>query len=115
VTIAEASQKGLRTYDVVARYGGEEFVFILPGTSLTGAVAVAERLRVAVQALTFAPPMERLSVTVTLGVATYPSPHVESATTLFRQADYALYRAKQNGRNRVEAMETLDRADVPTL
>jgi len=105
VAIAEAAQKGLRTYDVVARYGGEEFVFVLPGTPLSGAVVVAERLREAVQSLTFAPPMEGLAVTVSLGVATYPSPHVESATTLFRQADYALYHAKQNGRNRVEVME----------
>jgi two-component system, cell cycle response regulator len=105
VAIAEAAQKGLRTYDVVARYGGEEFVFVLPGTHLSGAVVVAERLREAVQSLTFAPPMEGLSVTVSLGVATYPSPQVDTATKLFRQADYALYRAKQNGRNRVEIME----------
>lgn len=107
VAIADAAQKCLRTYDVVARYGGEEFVVVLPGSPLSGGVVVAERLREAVQALTFVPPMERLSVTISLGIATYPSPQVDSVTSLFRIADYALYRAKQNGRNRVDTTDIL--------
>ena len=104
IAIAKAAQKGLRSYDVVARYGGEEVVFVLPGTPLPGAVMVAERLRRAVEALTFAPPMDGLAVTVSLGVASFPAPSVTSVTSLLREADNALYRAKQNGRNRVEPM-----------
>ena len=102
VAIAKAAQSGLRSFDVVARYGGEEFLLVLPETPLAGGMAVAERLRAAVQSLAFAPPMECLSATVSLGVASYPSAQVDSASALFRQADEALYRAKQNGRNRVE-------------
>jgi two-component system cell cycle response regulator len=105
VAIAEAAQRGLRTYDFAARYGGEEFVLVLPGTSLSGGVVVAERLRKAVQALTFAPPLEDLSVTVSSGVATYPSPQVDSVSMLFQQADEALYLAKQDGRNQVKTAD----------
>ena len=65
---------------------------------------VAERLRQSVLEFSFPPPMQDLTLTVSAGVATYPSPNVDSVDSLFRQADEALYRAKQNGRNRVEAM-----------
>ena len=105
VAIAEEARKGLRTYDFAARYGGEEFLLVLPGTPLVGGMVVAERLRAAVQTMSFSPPMDGLSVTVSVGVATYPSHQVDSITTLFQQADYALYRAKQNGRNRVETAD----------
>jgi len=104
VAIAAAAQRNLRAFDVVARYGGEEFLFVLPDTPLAGAMVVAERLREEVQSLSFAPPMDGLAVTVSLGVASYPSPQVETVSMLLRQADDALYRAKQNGRNRVETM-----------
>jgi two-component system cell cycle response regulator len=113
VALAEAIQSGLRAYDLAARYGGEEFVLVLPGTSLAGGVTVAERLRGAVQGLTFAPPLESLAVTASLGVATFPSSLVDSIDSLIRQADEALYRAKQNGRNRVETMVIPARESVP--
>lgn len=102
--VASLAQRQLRVYDSAARYGGEEFVLVILGTSLSGAVLVAERLRQAVLEFSFPAPMEDLTVTISLGVATYPSPLVESVDSLFRQADEALYRAKQNGRNRVETM-----------
>jgi diguanylate cyclase (GGDEF)-like protein len=100
--VAKLAQRQLRAYDSAARYGGEEFVLVIPSSSLSGGVLVAERLRQAVLETSFPPPMEDLTVTVSAGVATYPSPLVDSIDSLFRQADEALYRAKQNGRNRVE-------------
>jgi len=102
--VAMLAQRQLRAYDSAARYGGEEFVLVVPGTSLQGGVMVAERLRQAVLEHAFPSPMEDLTVTVSAGVATYPSPQVDSVDALFRQADEALYRAKQGGRNRVETM-----------
>jgi diguanylate cyclase (GGDEF)-like protein len=105
VTAAELIHSGLRCYDTAARYGGEEFVLVLPETPHAGALLVAERLRKAVQALRFPPPMESLVVTVSIGVATFPAALIDSVDALFRQADDALYRAKHNGRNRVESMD----------
>ncbi|HJV66820.1 MAG TPA: diguanylate cyclase [Geomonas sp.] len=102
--VASLAQRQLRAYDSAARYGGEEFVLVFPGTPLRGGVMVAERLRQAVLGLSFPSPMENLTVTISAGVATYPSSQVDSIDSLFRQADEALYRAKQNGRNRVETM-----------
>ncbi|HTP64254.1 MAG TPA: diguanylate cyclase [Geobacteraceae bacterium] len=103
-TIARTAQKRLRCYDIAARFGGEEFVLVLPGTNMEGAEEVAERLREEVQNLSWAPPLDKLSVTVSLGVAVFPSPAVDDMESLIRQADEALYRAKQKGRNRVETM-----------
>ena len=102
--VAGLAQQQLRAYDSAARYGGEEVVLLFSGTSLNGGEMVAERLRQSVLEFSFPPPMQDLTLTISAGVATYPSPNVDSVDSLFRQADEALYRAKQNGRNRVEAM-----------
>jgi two-component system, cell cycle response regulator len=102
--VAEVVQAGRRCYDIVARYGGEEFVLVLPGTTLAGGITVAQRLREDVRLISFKPPLELLSITISLGVATFPSAQIEDEDSLIRQADEALYRAKQNGRNRVETI-----------
>jgi diguanylate cyclase (GGDEF)-like protein len=87
---------GVRTEDLVARLGGEEFLVVLPATPLGGAAQVADRLRLAVAALTGLP----CPVAVSIGVAVRRDG--EAATVLVKRADEALYRAKQGGRNRVE-------------
>ena len=92
----------LRTVDSVGRYGGEEFVAILPHTLAEEARATAERIRRKVQGHVFWVGAKPLNVTVSVGVASYPSPSVDSPESLVREADRALYRAKQAGRNRVD-------------
>jgi two-component system cell cycle response regulator len=100
--LAQIIKDTLRTVDAVGRYGGEEFIAILPHTAYDEARLTAERVRVRVASRGFRAGMTPpIPVTVSVGVATYPSEKVDSANTLIREADLALYRAKQGGRNRV--------------
>lgn len=94
-------QKELRSYDIAARYGGEEFVAVLPDTSMKEAFNVADRIRLSVQGMRFAGSLSNERVTVSLGVAIYPSPCFNDIDGLLRAADEALYQAKEQGRNRV--------------
>jgi diguanylate cyclase (GGDEF)-like protein len=97
--LVEAS---VRTVDIAARYGGEEFVLLLPETSQDGGIIFAERLRESIERYPFDPTSEEpLHLTASIGVATFPSPRVESTEDLFARADEALYRAKSSGRNQV--------------
>ena len=86
--------------DVFARYGGEEFVLLLAQTSGQAAVELAEHIRASVELHRFIFEGKRLAVTSSLGVAELHS-GVESAQTLLKNADRALYSAKGQGRNRV--------------
>ncbi|MBZ5638928.1 MAG: diguanylate cyclase [Acidobacteriia bacterium] len=93
---------GARGTDIAARYGGEEFAMILPHTAGSMAARVAERIRAAVREYVFVPDDGPARLTVSAGVATYPSHlDVESADALVRAADRALYRAKELGKDRV--------------
>lgn len=95
----------LRTMDVVARYGGEEFAILLPETAGPEAVQTAERIRRAVEENVFMGNERGLSITVSQGVATYPSPGVAGRFDVIAKADAALYEAKEAGRNRVAFRE----------
>jgi two-component system cell cycle response regulator len=100
--ISTILQRSVRSVDMVARYGGEEFVIVLPETGEQGAVAFAERLRERVEQHKFeAARVTPVKITVSIGVSSFPAPHVESAEDLFARADAALYRAKERGRNKV--------------
>ena len=101
-TIATVVQ---RREDCAARYGGEEFVALLPGAELDGAVAIAEHIRIAVEALAIPAAGDTGYVTVSLGVAVLVPDLALSPEDLIVLADAALYAAKRNGRNRVEVGE----------
>jgi diguanylate cyclase (GGDEF)-like protein len=100
--VALQLQKELRSYDCAARYGGEEFVAILPDSSLKEAVFVADRIRLSVQGTKFNGPLAKLGLTVSLGVSWFSPLQTTTVDGFIKQADDALYRAKANGRNRVE-------------
>jgi diguanylate cyclase (GGDEF)-like protein len=104
VEVAKQLQYELRSYNVAARYGGEEFVILMPESSQSETLFVAEKIRTSVQGIAFAKEMNGLIITVSLGVALFPAAKVDCIDSLIRQADEALYRAKHNGRNRVEFM-----------
>ncbi len=102
VAVAEIIRKNLRKVDLAFRYGGEEIVILLPGTPEFEAVHTAERLRRVIQQHrgfrdARGAPRE---ITVSVGVAVYPDT-AKSADELFVQADEAMYRAKQRGKNQV--------------
>jgi two-component system cell cycle response regulator len=92
----------VRKVDIVARYGGEEFVMLLPETNREGGILFAERLRDRVAGKAFDVGLEQpVHLTVSIGIASFPSPRVTTTEDLFARADEALYRAKSGGRNRV--------------
>jgi len=94
--VAELLREGVRRLDAPARIGGEEFAVILPGSDAQTAFAVAERLRCHVRDA-FAD--ASVPITISFGVASHPR-HAETASSLVRAADEALYGAKASGRNR---------------
>jgi len=95
-------KEALRRIDLAARYGGEEFVFLLPETDEDEALLVGERIREAVERHRFEHEGELIELTISVGIATFPHKAIESEERLIDCADQALYRAKRNGRNRVE-------------
>ncbi len=95
-TVAHLLQRGARDSDFAARYGGEEFVVVLPHTDCAGARTAAERLRAAIGQA----PWPQRPVTASFGVATLTAA-MRSRAELIAQADRALYRSKESGRNRV--------------
>jgi diguanylate cyclase (GGDEF)-like protein len=92
--------EGLRVTDLLARYGGEEFAVLLPETSRSEALAVAERMRSAVEARVNMGSPWTQKVTISIGVATFPEDG-KSAEGVLGAADQALYAAKRSGRNKV--------------
>ena len=101
LTLAQTG--GRRDGDLVARFGGEEFVVLLPASDAQAAMAVAQNIQLAIQALAL--PHEGAAhgiVTVSFGVATLVPQREQAPQELVRRADASMYRAKQGGRNRIE-------------
>ncbi|MEM7447862.1 MAG: diguanylate cyclase [Myxococcota bacterium] len=99
--VAERLRAGVRDIDVVARYGGEEFLMVLPSTHFSGALSVADRVWRNVGRVPFTLDGEESRVTVSIGVALFPSRDVKSKDELLKAADRALYQAKADGRDRI--------------
>ncbi|MDG6401659.1 diguanylate cyclase [Pseudomonas quasicaspiana] len=98
--VAKVVKNQLRPTDFIARFGGEEFVILLPATQVTAGLALLEKLRTAVEECPFHFKSEPVTITVSTGVtALRPG---ERSDVALKRADQALYRAKENGRNRVE-------------
>jgi diguanylate cyclase (GGDEF)-like protein/PAS domain S-box-containing protein len=98
-SVAKSLQSTLREHDVLARFGGEEFVLLLPGVPEAGGAAVAERLRLKLQALVIKVGSHEIRVTASFGVAQQAPGETGSGT--LERADAALYLAKHSGRNNV--------------
>lgn len=110
--VAQTLMKTCRSSDLAYRYGGEEFLMLLPEQSLDAGFVAAERLRQAIEDQAIPHPASPISrnVTISAGVASLPHPEIKSTEAWINEADAALYRAKQTGRNRVVAKGTLTKA-----
>ncbi len=89
-----------RGRDVVCRYGGEEFTILMDGANARAAVAVAERLRKALEEIQIDADGTAILISASFGVASFPDTYVASGAELVPLADAALYEAKRRGRNR---------------
>ena len=98
--VARRCREALRESDIIGRFGGEEFTVILPGTDLAGASALADRLREHVAAMEIPAVPAAIRPTVTVGVAVVDQDDT-SVDAALQRADWALYRGKADGRNRV--------------
>ncbi len=105
--VAQELRNQLRETDFIGRFGGEEFLMVLPETTLPGAVQFAEKVRQRVEQLEIPTESGRtVTLTLSIGVASREGSRDDSRTrarAIIAAADEALYSAKSNGRNRVEA------------
>jgi|GEM_PF-5183523 diguanylate cyclase (GGDEF) domain len=107
VRVAQTLAKAIGTRDVLARYGGEEMILFCPYYHQAQAAQLAEKIRSDVQNLIFNFNDAEVKVTISIGYTLFSSQEEFDLTHYIEQADAALYRAKENGRNRVEAFEQI--------
>ncbi len=103
VAVGKTLRENSRDYDTPARYGGEEFIFILPETPLSHAVSIAERIRMAIKGMVIPFEDTEIHCTMSLGVAEFDLYQVNTTDQIIKNADQALYNAKQGGRDQVVA------------
>ena len=104
--LREATQRMktcVRPYDLVGRYGGEEFLSVVPGADRDRVRMAAERMREAIEKEPAETAEGKIPVTISAGTSSHPGTGPCDMEALLRDADVALYRAKERGRNRVEA------------
>jgi len=100
-SLAQICTSLIRENDIFARFGGEEFIFLLPESTIEQAQVAAERLRFNIEKAVLVTDAGELSITISAGVSSWNGQQEVSIDRLIDQADKALYRAKQVGRNRV--------------
>jgi diguanylate cyclase (GGDEF)-like protein len=100
--LVRSIREQLRGSDIMARFGGDEFILLLPETPNKGAVELAERIRRSIETSRFDVRSGDANITVSLGVASYPEDG-GNLDVILDKADKAMYRAKEQGRNRVVA------------
>lgn len=101
LSLAQILRNMVREVDVVGRIGGEEFALILPETDISNAATFAERLRTSIANTSLSSAKGEIKITASFGIASNANGDM-SLDKLISKADEALYRAKQNGRNRIE-------------
>jgi diguanylate cyclase (GGDEF)-like protein/PAS domain S-box-containing protein len=108
--LVKLCQKHLRNVDILARYGGEEFIILMPETDSDAVFSTGERLRKEIEKMEMPMPQGSQSVTVSIGATSYDrsSKHSLNVDVLIKQADQALYEAKNAGRNCVKLWRDLD-------
>ncbi len=98
VKVSECIKEKIRDSDIIGRYGGEEFLLILPGLTIDGAYKVVERIRLSIEKLEFS----QINLKVTLsGGLVICSKEITNSSQLIHSADKLLYKAKEQGRNRI--------------
>ena len=100
IQLARIGQSVLRDSDVLARQGGDEFAVLMPETDLAAATDAAERLRQAVAEAELSAGSARFGLTISIGLTAIEGTEEISLNQLLKQADQALYEAKQSGRNK---------------
>ncbi len=99
-TVSNSMKLSLRLSDIIGRIGGEEFAVILPETELSGAMIIGERIRKRVEALDIIHKECKIKITISIGASSSSKDDL-SIDEVLQRADTALYRAKENGRNRI--------------
>lgn len=117
VVLQEASKRmraSVRPYDTIGRYGGEEFLIVVPSSDGLGTMGLAERIRKAIESTPVTTHWGEVPITASLGIAASESTNPLDPDTLLRLADEALYRAKEQGRNRSELATRAGLAKCPS-
>ena len=110
IEVALRMQETLRAYDSLGRFGGEEFLIVVPDASEEGVAALAERIRSGIADTPIVTSVGSVNITVSLGMVVRMMEQSTSLSALVDEADRALYRAKEGGRNRVESTDALLRS-----
>jgi diguanylate cyclase (GGDEF)-like protein len=114
IHVSKIIKQTIRKLDIACRFGGEEFAVILPNTDLRHSIAVAKRVREAIENSALNLPADSINVTASLGVDEYRPHHSDSMEAFIERVDTHLYEAKKTGRNRVKYPEAEENKFIHT-